>query len=428
MAENKSLNALPLKAKIAILILCPLLIISLCSVTIILYADTLVEEGVYTPPAEQVTYISTAPESNEDRILALNTLLTDAQQSGETQILANSSVDLYNLTCDLSEAQQSLLRFAAGSIENGICGFIEHQNMQYGEKADIFPAFTDETVELTQNTDNHRFIYSAAVENPFTDADNEVFTKAENEFAGVLTVDKKTIQLQESTAELALNPVTDRLQKVIYSRTYHMEYTVCFTGELADLGTKALAFDCTITTDYGIYYAGISVAQDRIILDKTGYQALNLTVNKAQDAPEDSYTLTFTSSDESIATVNEQGVVDAVALSDKTVTITATLEYLGKIYTDTCEVLVITLPDSVKMHSRSQTLQIGEKTQLSASVQPEKASIKNIIWYSPDESVATVDENGVVTAVGEGEVQIIAISEIESYMAGCNITVEGGTQ
>ena len=199
-----------------------------------------------------------------------------------------------------------------------------------------------------------------------------------------------------------------------------------FIGDLSALGTKTLAFDCTLTSRYDIAWAGITIGQSRISLDKTGYQALNLTVNKAADAPADSYSLTFVSSDESIATVDEQGVVEAVALSDKKVTVTATLEYLGKTYTDSCEVLVIIQPESVKMHSKAQTLQIGETTQLSASVEPEKASIKTIIWYSPDESVATVDENGVVTAVGEGKVQIIAVSEIGTYMAGCNITVEGG--
>ena len=102
------------------------------------------------------------------------------------------------------------------------------------------------------------------------------------------------------------------------------------------------------------------------------------------------------------------------------------INYFGKTWTDTCEVLVIMQPESVKMHSKAQTLKVGETTQMSASVEPKDASIKTIIWYSPDESVATVDENGTVTAVGEGKVQIIAVSEIGTHMAGCNITVEGG--
>lgn len=426
MAENKGINALPMKVKIALLALCPLLIIALCSGTIILYAGNLVEEGVYTPSEEELVYLSVAPESNEDRLQAANALLTAAQKSGETQITAETAVDLHDLTSDLSEAQQNLLVFAAGSIESGMAAMAENKGLAYGETADLFAPLVADAVELTQ--ESNAFYYNAETGNTFEQQDNKLFAQTEETFASVLTVDSKQIDLTESKTELVLDPVADRLQNVTFTRTYHMEYTVTFTGELADLGTKALSFDCTLTSRYNITWAGIAIRQNRISLDKSGYQALDLTVNKAEDAPEDSYKLTFTSSDENVATVDEKGLVEAVALSDKPVTVTATLEYLGKTYTDSCEVLVIVPPESVKMESKAQTLQIGETTQLSASVQPEKASIKTMIWFSPDESVATVDENGVVTAVGEGKVQIIAVSEIGTYMAGCNITVEGGAE
>lgn len=426
MAENKGINALPMKAKIALLALCPLLIIALCSGTIILYAGNLVEEGAYTPPAEELVYLSAAPESDEDRLQAANDLLAAAQQSGEACITAENTVDLHGLTSDLNEAQQNLLVFAAGSVESGMAAMAESRGLAYGETADLFAPLAADTVALTQ--ENDRFIYTAETENAFAEQDRELFAKTEETFAGVLTVDSKQITLTESKTELVLDPVADRLQNVTYTRTCHMEYTVTFMGELADLGTKTLSFDCTLTSRYNITWAGIAIGQDRISLDKTGYQALELTVNKAADAPEDSYKLTFTSSDESVAAVDEKGLVEAVALSDKPVTVTATLEYLGKTYTDSCEVLVIVPPESVRMESKAQTLQIGQTTTLAASVQPEKASIRTIIWFSPDESVATVDENGVVTAVGAGKVQIIAVSEIGTYMAGCNITVEGGAE
>ncbi len=428
MAENKGINALPMKVKIALLALCPVLIIALCSGVIILYAGSLVEEGAYIPPTEQAEYISPAPESNEDRLQAVNTLLTAAQKSGETQITVSTTVDLHDLTSDLNEAQQNLLRFASGSVESGIADLIENTALPYGETADLFAPITASEVKLEQDTQMHIFRYTADIANPFAEEDTSLFTKAEETFASVLTIDSKENSLFECTTELILDPITDRLLQVCTTRTYNMDYTVTFTGDLADLGTKKLSFACTLTTDHYITFAGLSIAQDRITLDKSGYQALNLTVNKAADAPEESYKLTFVSSDESVATVNEKGIVEAVALSDKPVTVTATLEYLGKTYTDSCEVLVIIPPESVKMDSKAQTLQVGETAQLSASVQPEKASIKTIIWYSPDESVATVDENGVVTAVGEGKVQIIAVSEIGTYMAGCNITVEGGVE
>ena len=53
-------------------------------------------------------------------------------------------------------------------------------------------------------------------------------------------------------------------------------------------------------------------------------------------------------------------------------------------------------------------LDIGEKMTLSAIITPEETTNKNVIWTSSDENVATVDENGVVTGVGSGEVTITA--------------------
>lgn len=423
MAENKGINALPMKAKVALLALCPLVIIVLCSVVIVLYAGSLVEEGTYNPQPEPPVYLSQVPESDEDRIAAVNTLLQAAQTGNETQITVETTVDLHDLTSNLTEAQKNLFVFASGSVEGGMAGFANRKGLSYGESADLFAPIASDNIELTQE---ELFTYTADIENPFAEEDGQVFTQTQDAFVNVLTVIDKKITPATSNVQLLLDPVTDRLREVTYSRTYNMDYTVEFVGELADLGTQNLQFGCTLTDKYTITWAGISIEQNLISLAKNGYQALSTTIHKAEDATPEDYKLTYTSSDESVATVDEKGFVEAVAVSDTLVTITATMEYLGKTYTDSCEVLVIVPPESVKMHSKAQTVKIGESVQLSASVQPEKASIKTIIWYSPDESVATVDENGVVTAVGEGEVQIIAVSEIGTYMAGCTITVEGG--
>ncbi len=61
--------------------------------------------------------------------------------------------------------------------------------------------------------------------------------------------------------------------------------------------------------------------------------------------------------------------------------------------------------------------------QLSASVSPENATDKNIIWLSSDESVATVDQNGFVTAIESGNTVITAKSADGGFTASCVITV-----
>ena len=78
-------------------------------------------------------------------------------------------------------------------------------------------------------------------------------------------------------------------------------------------------------------------------------------------------------------------------------------------------------PSSVEIAPREATLRPGETLQLSAAVIPEWADDLSIIWSSGDERVATV-ENGLVTAVGAGECEIIATSVNGKYDV-CRLTV-----
>ena len=78
-------------------------------------------------------------------------------------------------------------------------------------------------------------------------------------------------------------------------------------------------------------------------------------------------------------------------------------------------------PSSVEIAPREATLRPGETLKLSAAVIPEWADDLSIIWSSGDERVATV-ENGLVTAVGVGECEIIATSVNGKYDV-CRLTV-----
>lgn len=65
----------------------------------------------------------------------------------------------------------------------------------------------------------------------------------------------------------------------------------------------------------------------------------------------------------------------------------------------------------------------GSSENLVATVLPENATNKNVIWNSDDESVAVVDENGKVTAVAAGTAVIIVTTEDGSFSAACMVTV-----
>ena len=69
----------------------------------------------------------------------------------------------------------------------------------------------------------------------------------------------------------------------------------------------------------------------------------------------------------------------------------------------------------------------GEPVKLTAIVLPEDADNKEVLWASDNEDAATVDENGVVTAVGAGTATITVTTEDGGYTATCVVTVSDGT-
>lgn len=69
-------------------------------------------------------------------------------------------------------------------------------------------------------------------------------------------------------------------------------------------------------------------------------------------------------------------------------------------------------------------LGVGNSEKLTATILPEDAQNKTIIWKSSRKSVATVDEDGVVTAKKPGEVKIRAVSQDTGKTAVCSVTVE----
>lgn len=142
---------------------------------------------------------------------------------------------------------------------------------------------------------------------------------------------------------------------------------------------------------------------------KTGETArLTATVENAGDG----VILTWKSADETIATIDQNGEVTAVNAG----TTTVTAELNGT--TANCLVTVVN-PPSINLSQTSLTLEAGESFKLTATT--ENAGNTAIEWKSSDESVAIVDQEGLVTAIKAGSASITA--ECEGASASCEVTV-----
>lgn len=134
--------------------------------------------------------------------------------------------------------------------------------------------------------------------------------------------------------------------------------------------------------------------------------------------------LRWTSSDPTIVSVNDQGVVFGLQAGRETIT-AATLDGSG--LTATCIVTVkehAVPATGITLNREAVTMTIGQTVPLQATITPENADNQNVVWNSIDATVATVNSNGIVTAMRTGSTQIIATTaDGTNLSATCDVTV-----
>ncbi len=171
---------------------------------------------------------------------------------------------------------------------------------------------------------------------------------------------------------------------------------------------------------------GVGISESELTLYKGEYRKLTAkvmpeTVNQA---------VTWTSSDPYVVAVDSKGNLSAKAKGEAVITVkTADKGYNGKGYTASCKVSVKIKPQSVKISGAETVLYTTKSTKLSASVYPSDTDFKSLVWSSSNEKVATVDQNGLVTAAGKGTVVITAKSSFDGNIkATYTITVKKKVQ
>ena len=165
-----------------------------------------------------------------------------------------------------------------------------------------------------------------------------------------------------------------------------------------------LSDTCKVTVTVPL--TGIALDQETLALAINGTESAKLTaapVPAESTEPVDG--VAYTSNNETVATVAEDGTVTAVA--DGEAEITATL---GE-YTASCKVTVTTAPNGIKFGKASGSLTVGGSTTLKLYTTPSEAAapdMSQVTFTSSDEDVAAVDGEGKVTAQKAGKATITA--------------------
>lgn len=157
----------------------------------------------------------------------------------------------------------------------------------------------------------------------------------------------------------------------------------------------------------------LSLPEKALLIDPGASAPMGVILNYPVSAD-----ITYTCSDESIATVDENGTVTAVA--EGTATVTATLAG-GQ--SATREIRVLPFVKSITLSADSMKVKHsgGSKT-LTAEVFPADAG-EPLVWTSSDESIATVDANGVITGHADGYATITCTSLYGGVSASCRVKV-----
>ena len=188
------------------------------------------------------------------------------------------------------------------------------------------------------------------------------------------------------------------------------------------LGTSEMAnkyagvdSESTFTVFYPV--TSISIEPSPAALDKG--QTLKLVATVNEDATNKN--ITWSSANESIVSVNTEGVVTGVDYGTATITV---ISESNPEVTATCEVTVVYVPvTSISISQTTATLEGGETVNLMATVN-EDASNKKIIWTSANENVATVNSDGTVVGLHIGTTTITGTSEANPELTvTCEVTV-----
>lgn len=134
----------------------------------------------------------------------------------------------------------------------------------------------------------------------------------------------------------------------------------------------------------------------------------------------DNKSLTWTSSDKSVAKVDQSGLVTAVAPGTATIT-AATTD--GSDISASCTITVRRYVSEIVLSNSELSMSAGEYKILEVSVLPSNATIPTLNWESSNSNVARV-ENGVIFALSDGEATITASSTDGSNIsASCHVIV-----
>ena len=295
-----------------------------------------------------------------------------------------------------------------------------------------------------------KFITSITIPNSVTYIGREAFRGMHrlttiNIPQAITSIEPYTFQDCEALASVSIPEGVTYIGEYAFAKCYELTNVYCYAEGVpntesnafsnTNIGAATLHVPAGSVSQYGTtpwigfgtieaFATGISLNQTSLTFNASNQTTTLIATITPSDLPNKN--VTWTSSNTSVATVSNAGIVTPIANGTATITATTTD---GSNLSAFCEVTVsIPVPvTGVTLNQSSlQFDYIGEIANLEATVLPENADNKKVKWTSSNESVCIVS-NGMVVAVGMGTSVIIATTEDGGFMAVCVVTVTSAT-
>ncbi|MEX1376143.1 MAG: leucine-rich repeat protein [Eubacteriales bacterium] len=256
-----------------------------------------------------------------------------------------------------------------------------------------------------------------------------------NEYTAVFATAVTGVTLNLETAEIdadgtvdlneTVSPSDATNKTVAYTSSNESAATVDSSGLVTAIAEGSTTI--TVTTQDGGYTDTCEITiYPNVSSVELSAETLQINVGETNDLDENvlpanarNKNVTYSSDNEAVATVDSAGLVTAHSVGSAIITVTT--DDSG--HTDTCTVNVVRPVTGVELSHESTIIVAGQPLQLSAEVSPSDAENTNVEYSSSDESVATVDSTGLVTAVAAGTATITVTTEDGGFTDTCEVTV-----
>lgn len=357
--------------------------------------------------------------------------VSNPEVTAECQIAVASSLDKAEVTASKVEGQKAI-NVTWNTIE-GAASYELYRVNSNGEETKVYDGtevtYTDEALESGT--------YSYYVKEIAPD-DSDIYADSTSEVTEgvVIPVDVTGVEISNNEISIYVGDSRQLTAVVAPDNATYKDVTwssddenIAIVDEEGNVtAVKEGKAVITVTTVDGNFTAtctvnAIPVDAESIVLDKDSETVelgstvqLEATVNPSNTTYKD---ITWTTMDDAIASVDENGVVTAKGVGTTVITATAVSGVTAE-----CTITVKITPAKVALNKTEVELLEGKTTTLSATVTPDNATDKTVKWTSDNTAVATVDENGNITAVKAGTATITVTTNDGNVSATCKVTVK----